>query len=362
MARRRWAIGVATFAALTVLTLVAALIWPSPDKSGAEPPGSTTTTSSIPDEGKQECPDSWARTDSDKGGNRWFANGVPAIAAATNADEARAAATEWVNGVRTDPVLLAGAAKYVVHIDVDQATLFRPDGCATATAVDVTVQITTALALSKITPSEAPANGHNSGTDGASVVGAANPGISGNRKAILIELPDGTKIWVMARCGNPVTEGPPPVSHGPTDENPQEGSTTTTVPQCPPPKGVPPAKWDYVKCQKKDQTFDQMQNESQARQDPQNNTTSGVNTGPTPGAPAVPHVPPPGPAPSPGTPAPNLIPGGYDSGSPTGSGTPGGSTTDSTGTQGGGGKPATQNPVDTGQGGNNSGSIPTPSW
>lgn len=178
-----------------------------------EAPADSTTTAEAAD-----CPNSWARKDSDKTGHRWFNGGVPSIAAASTPEEARAAAHDWANAVRTDPALLAGAARYLLDRQVDQGELFDSDGCATQTAVDLAAEMEAALALSQIRPEEAPASGHNSGTDGQQVTGAANPGITGDRRAILIEAPNGTKIWVMARCGNPVTVGPPPVPHGPTDE------------------------------------------------------------------------------------------------------------------------------------------------
>ena len=303
------------------------------------------------------CPDpSWARTDSDKSGHRWFAGGIPSIAEAKTPDEAKAAAHDWFSAAKQDPVTLSGAAKYLLDRDVPQAELFDSSGCATQTAVDLVAEAEAALALSMFKAEQAPSNGYNSGASDSNVTSSAKPGVRGDRRAVKIVTPKGVIIWVMARCGNPVTANPHPlVPKGPTDETP---------PKCPPPVGVPPRFWDDERCVKLDTPFDYQQNESKARQDPQDNTTSGVDVGPTPGAPPRPHVPAPAPTtPKPGTPAPNPTPGGYDSGSPDGSGTPGGSTTNPDGsTSGGGSDPATDNPVDTGQGGNNSGTIPTPSW
>lgn len=190
-----------------------------------------TTTSTVP----ADCPSTtWARVDSNKAGNRWFANGVPAIASASTPEEARAAAHEWANGVRTDPTLLAGAGRYMLDKDVESGELFDANGCATQVAIDLVAEMEAALALSQITPAEAPSNGYNSGTNGDTVTGAANSGISGDRRSIMVEGPNGTKIWIMARCGNPVTEGKPSVPVGPTDENPTNpppgGHTPTTVP------------------------------------------------------------------------------------------------------------------------------------
>lgn len=174
--------------------------------------------------------------------------------------------------------------------------------------------------------------------------------------------PDGRVVNLKLDCGfQPVAQdfpGIPPVEAAPPSGQPAPPSTPQGPPpsvpesKCPPPPGVPPRFWDYEKCEKKNSDFDYQQNQSPARQDPQDNTTSGVNTGPTPGAPPAPFVPPQGPTPQPNTPAPPPIPGGYDSGSPSGSGTPGGSTTNPDGTtEGGGATPAPSGPpvtVDTG--------------
>ncbi len=196
----------------------------------------SSATTSVPDNTEpSDCPDSWARSDSDKAGNRWLAEGVPAIREATTPHEARVAARQWLHKVRKDPGLLSGAARYLVNRTVNQDRLFDDEGCATQFAVDLVAEMETALALSQITPSEAPATGFNSGTQDGNVVGAANAGISGDRTAILIEFPDGTKVWIMARCGNPVVTGPPPVPQGPTD-NPH---------RCPP--EMPHGTWPVCK-------------------------------------------------------------------------------------------------------------------
>lgn len=81
----------------------------------------------------------------------------------------------------------------------------------------------------KFEEADAPANGYNSGiTDGVYGV-AAEPGIRGDRKAIKVTLPDGSVVYIMVRCGNPVYDIPPDLPEVPTDDPP------------PPPPPPPPA-------------------------------------------------------------------------------------------------------------------------
>ncbi len=169
----------------------------------------------------------WLIRQSDNSGNRWFADGVKEIRDAETSEDAQKAAHTWLARVKQDPELLSGAASYILDRQVDSSTL-EEKGCGSAEAEALVAEIELTLAEAEITPDEAPEEGYNSGVHEGAVVGASNAGIGGDRESILIELPDGTKIWVMARCGNPVVTKPPPVPPGPTDENPS--TTTTTSP------------------------------------------------------------------------------------------------------------------------------------
>lgn len=309
------------------------------------------------EEDARACGNTWLVVHADNENNRWFAGGIQEIRDAQTPEEAEEAAHIWLNQVRRDPELLAGAARYFVDREIDPATLVDEE-CASTEAEQLVAEMELAIASARVTPSEAPADGYNSGVNDSNVVGASQPGITGDRAAILIELPDGTKIWVMARCGNPVTEGPPPVPPGITDEPPP---TTTTVPPTTPPTSPPTTE-------KPEQDFDCQHNgtgapgepcDSDERQDPQDNDPADV--APTPGAPPEPYVPPPGPEPEDDTVAPAPNDGGYDSGTPDGTGTPGGSTCDiPSGCDGGGSTPPTNDPEDSGQGGTNTGTVPPP--
>jgi hypothetical protein len=109
-------------------------------------------------------------------------------------------------------------------------------------------------------------------------------------------------------------------------------------PPCPPPVGVPADKWDPVKCRKLTTSEEDQQNgDTGVGQEPQNNDTSGVDVGPTKDSDGTP------------IPEPPLQPVVTDETDPT----PGGSNSGSDG-------PATDEPDDTGQGGEGNGEATNP--
>ncbi len=270
----------------------------------------------------EACPTSWEIHDLNNAGNRLFADGIPKIWTAETDDQAREAMDDVMSAAQADPEIFAGFIKATIGEDIDPTTLADAERkCATPLAQQKTTQVVTYLAQSRMSPDQAPANGLNSGANAATgeVTQAYQPGISGDRKAIRIVGPDGKEFWVMARCGNIVVLTPifPP---GPTEEQ-ETPPTTTTIPNTPTttvPGPKPPTDFEY------------QQNQTPARQNPQNNTTSGVPVGPTPGAPSV--APP---------------PAGRPEGDPNGGSGDGGATP--------------EGPVDHTHGGDEtSGTVPTP--
>ena len=172
----------------------------------------------------------WTTGPADYTNNRWFGDGIAAIKNATTPAEATAAAHDWLAEVRKDPNLVVGAAQYFLKRTVDKATL-STGACATDAAVQLLTEIELTIGQAKsIVPDTAPATGYNSGVENGNVVGSSVAGISGDRKAIKITLSDGRVIWIMARCGNIVTIGHPPVPTGNTDQCPP--GTTGTPPKC----------------------------------------------------------------------------------------------------------------------------------
>lgn len=222
-------------------------------------PKPSPTASATPN--PKECAASWKMETSDYANNRWFSEGIVEIKTAKTPEDAAKAAKVWLEGVRTDPNLLSGAAKYFLNQDVgDKATLTDDKGCGSDKAVDLAIALDLKIANAQsIVPDQAPNNGYNSGVNGGNVIGDTTPGVGGDRTAIKIILEDGTTIWVMARCGNLVTAGPPNVPPGTTDNPPKCPWNSLLPPDSPmclqpkdpkndvtPPQGWTPAGPDAV--------------------------------------------------------------------------------------------------------------------
>jgi len=220
------------------------------------------TTSTVP----PFCGDTWVIQNADTSNNRWFADGTQAIREAKTPQQAQDAAHIWLVQVKLDPAELAGAASYFLHRDVDPSTLVTGK-CGSLEAKKLVTELELAIANAVVTPDQAPANGVNSGVSNGTVVVASTPGISGDRTAIKVVLKDGTTVWIMARCGNPVVTKPPAhVPPGPTDNTPPPSTTappSTSPPSTSPPLTQPPCVVDCVpttKLKPKDPTQDPLVN------------------------------------------------------------------------------------------------------
>lgn len=192
------------------------------------------------DDGDDEvCANTWLMRKSTPKNGDWV-NDVPSIRQADTKAEARAAADDWLDKVKGHPQTLKGAAAYILDEDLKVKELVNNKGCATKKAKDLVQEIKTALALATITPDEAPADGYNSFTnpDTGAVFAEGGP-IGGDRSAVKIVLRNGKTVWVMARCGNPVTTTRPPIEHEPPDKNPPPKDNP------PPPVGCPPGTVPY---------------------------------------------------------------------------------------------------------------------
>lgn len=222
---------IAVVGIIVIFGIVASLVY------GTNQTPSKTDTTTVTSTGQT----TWKMAALDYGNNRWFTDGIAEIQAAKNKEEATIAAQVWLEKVKTDPNLLVGAAKFFLKRDVDKATLVDANGYAT----DATIQLVTELSLAigtaqAIVPAQAPENGFNSGIENGAVV--QSNGVTGDRTAIQITLANGETVWILARCGNPVTAGSPGLPSGKTD-NPSPPAVippTPTTPTTPTTPNTPP--------------------------------------------------------------------------------------------------------------------------
>lgn len=211
------------------------------------PRANTETSKEVPQEVvlTETGQKTWKMENSDYTNNRWFADGISEIQNVSTKEEAVKATTVWLDRVKTDPNLLVGASKFFLKKDVDKNTLIDSNGYATDAAIQLTTELGLAIATAQsITPAEAPENGINSGVDNGNVVQATTAGIDGDRKAVQVVLQNGETIWIMARCGNPVTAGDIGLPKGGTD-NPTPPAPTPTPPTPPTPEQKDPSKDPY---------------------------------------------------------------------------------------------------------------------
>lgn len=239
LVRHMAAVAVMALVALLVLALVGGgvnLFGGRHDNrvAGATPTVTVTTTISPPPvtpkpTATAACPDTWQIKTANHNNNRWFANGVQSIRDAKTPAQARAAATDWVHRVESDPVNLSGAVSYFLDKNVPPAQLVNGK-CASEQAKSLAAQLELAVATAKVTPDHAPSNGTNSGVDNGKVVSATAPGITGDTRAIKVELANGKVVWVMWRCGNAVKKGKAPVPPGHTEHQPPASPPHSTPP------------------------------------------------------------------------------------------------------------------------------------
>jgi len=159
----------------------------------------------------KECAATWKMDPSvSYDNNYWFEDGIVEIQSAVTPEDATAASRVWLDRVRKLPDRLVGAVQTFLERDVDITTLTDTKGCATKEAKKLVYELRTLFASSTFTVKAADPNGFNSGVADGTVVFDPESGVGGDLTAIMVTLPDGRVVWIMAKCGNLVTPGLPP--------------------------------------------------------------------------------------------------------------------------------------------------------
>ncbi len=184
-----------------------------------------TTTPST----NSPSPSGWAMQTGDYANNRWFGNGIDQIKSAETDAQASDALAVWLDRVKRDPILLAAAANSFLGKNITKDELVK-DNWSTDLAIQSTMEIEMVIAKSKISNQSAPADGYNTGVNDGTVVTSKNPGVSGDRKAVQVTLPDDNKLWVMGRCGNITLPSKPSLPEGKTDNPTPPEQTKAPLP------------------------------------------------------------------------------------------------------------------------------------
>ncbi len=208
------------------------------------------TEEAMPGTTAETCEPTWEMRGVEHGDqNRWFANGLSDVKEAMDNNQpvdAKVALSEWLNGkegehahpgVKNDAYLLAAGYNAFSSLfgtpgDIKADDLKDDKNCANDMAVQTIISMEAMFAVSTVSMGEAPANGHNTGTDAkGQVTVAEKPGVTGDRRAINVTLPNGKQVSIMLRCGQPVlpSENKPNLPPGETDETPRTPQTTTTI-------------------------------------------------------------------------------------------------------------------------------------
>ncbi len=185
-----------------VFFLIIAVFLPN-QKSQTQPQQTTTPTRQ-----------GWAMQSGDYTNNRWFGDGIKQIKDAETDAQASDALAIWLDKIKRDPILLAAAANQFLGKNITNDSLVN-NGWSTDSAIQSAMEIEIAIGKSGIRVSDAPVNGYNTGINNNTVI--TSPGVSGDRKAVEVTLPNQEKIWVLGRCGNLVLPGKPSLPPGKTD-------------------------------------------------------------------------------------------------------------------------------------------------
>lgn len=238
---------------LAILAVGAAFLVGNRSNGDSESTGATTTlTVTAPGDtvtapaavtAPEECEGSWRVNINDRGElNRFVAEGFAPLSRARTKAQAERAAFSWLRDVvKGDPVLLDGAAQVVLGTDADkyEPADLRDDNCISPEGVALFHQLEGALSTADFSPDDPSASALNTGVSNGNVVAAATPGITGDRSGVTMELENGDKLGLMARCANLTKEGDTPLPEGPTDNpeppepdtpgEPDEPTPTTTT-------------------------------------------------------------------------------------------------------------------------------------
>ncbi len=204
----------------------AVVVSPSPSPS----PSPSVTTKPVPCEyGKA---DGWRQNET----YQVILGGIP--------KDPTAAKAKMIEQAKSNPVFVSGYAieKKLTDAGYDANSLRDSSGCWTKSGRELATKVQGIIEASQTSVGQASSTGTNTGGDKGGIVKNSTAGVTGDRTAIVLTHPDGTKTIVLTRCGNFVwTEDHPGVPVGPTDQTPGPNPEPTPTPSTTTP-GLAPKK------------------------------------------------------------------------------------------------------------------------
>jgi hypothetical protein len=199
-------VAIALTGSLFITALITATVkQPQPHIAAPRSPSSVVSvvSSSHPD-------GSWKMQSLANNKNRWVEDGIVSIEDAKTKADATAAAQEWLDQIKLDPTLLAAAGAYLLRESINYNDLISNDGWATEKAVQLYYEMRLTLADSKNSPATVSPTMTNTAYTSGAVQNETNR-ITGDLKAIeittkAVQGKDSITIYILARCGNIVTE------------------------------------------------------------------------------------------------------------------------------------------------------------
>lgn len=307
----------------------------------------SASPTATPTETAAGCPPEYVQVASNNAGNKvnaeFAAQYANAVAQAGNVSDAfRSVILEQSGKDVTQLTINAHAFKLIE--DPNKRDGLVADGCLSPEGIKLHNQLEGALNVGGMTfeEAEAPENAFNSGVGDGGMYGVSSTsGIYGDRKAIKVTMKDGSVVYIMIRCGNPVFPGKPNLPDVPTDNPPPPEKPK---PVCEWNPSLPPDSPDCLQPKSKDKTDYRSPGDGGGGRD--------SGTGEKPQAPVTPVQPAPAPV---------------EESRPGGNGivdTPGNKPESDSGVTAPDAKPAPTTPSQPNpdQGGENDGKVEAPSW
>jgi hypothetical protein len=256
---RKWIAALGALALICVVVIVAVVLWDGSSSNGSTQ-HKTASAKLVSTTSAAKC---WTVRYNANQGYRVLSNGVPK----QDQGNPQKTVNYLLGAAKQDPRALQAEynawATATNHPAVADYHVFVNGSCYSQDGQNAWNEVAVYYRTATVQNSTAPATGCNTSVTPGGQATCTVEAITGNRSGISVVFIGTTQtVWVMYRCGNPVTAAPPAsttTSPPPAIALPPP-ATTTTVPTCPP--GQHPSPLNGVCIAPKDPSQDPLNNPS----------------------------------------------------------------------------------------------------